>query len=191
MSNGIIRPALRDRVWNDPASQSYFGEEMLDNQPPWFIPDDWQDDYDRWMSPDFRRSVFELHADFLETLFDEDGYATLYRALGTGRMEKPPRRGDIVDIGPFFTYSGDADLSDAQISSFTKFDTVFKVRVHASQVDWRDTLTDHLFRHWHEKQIFIKGPVEILSVFPFKELRKRAPAIKFDQWVKRQMRTRR
>lgn len=158
---------------------------MLDNQPPWLIPDDWRGDYERWMLPDFRRSVFELHADFLETLFDEDGYVTLYRALGTGRMTKLPRRGDIVNIGQFFTYSGDADLSDAQFSSSTKFDTVFKVWAHASQVNWSDTLTDHLFRHWHEKQIFIKGPVEILAVFPFKDFRKKAPAIKFDQWIKK------
>jgi len=188
LADTILTAAGREKLWRDPALQTYYGEEMLDNQAPWMVPDDWQEQYDKWMAEDVRRAFFELHADFLESLFDKNGYATLYRALDTRRMKRPPEPGDVANIGRYWTYSANAILEDAQMSSSSIFDTIFAGRVHISQVHWKDTLPDHMFRHWHEKQIFVDGPVEILDVFPIGQFRKKAPTINFDRWAKRQVR---
>lgn len=189
MTRPEISKEFRDQFFHDPHWQDYLGEEMLDNQPPWLVPDEWKDYRDEWMAPEIRRKILDFHADFLETLFDEDGNTTLYRAMDSRGFKEEgrplPKKGQIVDIGKHWTYSGDADLSDAQISSGSRFDIVFEGKIPFSKVDWWDTLADHLYRHWHEKQIFVEGPVKITDVMSMGEFRREAKKIDFDKWLKK------
>lgn len=180
---------VRDRIFGDPQWEGYFGVELLDHQPPWYVPDEWRERKDDYMAPEFRREIVGHHADFLESLFDKDGNALLYRAVDSkGFRGKLPRRGDRANIGKYFTYSTDAELYDAQISSNVEFDTVFVAKVAFDQVDWPQTIADHVMRHYGEKQIFVNGPVRIVGKFPFKELRKRAKTRDFDRWLKKRIR---
>jgi len=177
----MLTAAQTNRLFKDSGYSSYFyGSDFLNAQPPSIVPDEWDQDFDKWNSEEVRRFLFDLHVAFLESLFDQNGYAVLYRA-----MDKHPkiRSGDVVNLGQFWTYSGDANLCDAQVSSGSNYKTGFAALVHESQVDWPQTIADHTGRWDGEKQIFVKGPVEVVDVFPISQWRTRTKSKSFVRWT--------
>lgn len=181
----MLTAAQKDRLFHDPRWRGYFyGSDFLNAQPPSIVPDDYDQDFSKWNSEEVRRLLFNLHVDFLESLFDEDGYAVLYRAMDRHPKVRP---GDVVNLGEFWTYSGDADLSHAKVASGADYKSGFAALVHESQIDWPQTISDHTGRWDGEKQLFVKGPVQILDVFPVDQWRSRTKSKSFSRWAKNRL----
>jgi hypothetical protein len=184
-----LTSADREKILKSGFMKAWPMGELLDQQPEMLVPEDWYEKRKRYTSKTFRKKLLNLHTDFLESLFDSDGYVVLYRGMKTTPALKELQLGDVIDLGMFYTYSADADLSHAEVASNVRFDTMFAVRAHFDQIDWPQTITDHMGRWWNEKQMFVEGPVQILSIFPIKQRHKKGQAKSFTTWLKRRARS--